>query len=254
MQNMKGEGMKTSNKILLALGVIPFIVILMMLFSFKGELDKGMEPTIRNTDYSNYHVKTYNFSDFDEIEAEGAWEVSLSGGDRFNIELRAPGDSIDKISVIEAENKLLLKSDKTSFTLYNSPKISITMPAISGLGIKGQCDVKISDFQISELDIGISGIADISGINSSVEKLSLNGSGIVNADLMAMPATNARFNYNGVYMIMMNVDGGELSGSINGPGKLIVSGNISTNTLKTENPDSVTYKPLRVKPYNMNED
>ena len=243
--------MKTSNKILLALGIIPFFVILMIIFSFRNELKKGVDEEILNVDYSNYPVQTYDFAGFDEIEAEGFWEIELAGGSRFNIELSAPEESMDELSVTASGRTLHISSKKYSFSLFNRPKISITMPGLSRMDLKGQCNVIFSDFKMSELDIVINSIANIRAINSSIENFYLSGNGALNADLNNMAVTNARFGFNGAYMIDMRVNGGELSGFLTGPGKLTIWGATSKSTLRADTSGSIIYKPFIVNPDQM---
>ena len=234
--------MKTSNKIILALGIIPFIVVLMMLFPLKSELEKEIDSTIQDVDYSKYPVKTFDFTGFDEVEAKGNWEIDLSGGDQFNIELRASDDAMEDVAVTLSEKKLMLKTDKKSFTIFDKPRIKITMPTISRLNFEGHCNIKISNFKLPVMDIGVSGVADITGTESAVEKLSLYGGGAVNLDFFEMPATNAFFNFNGVYMMKLNMDGGELSGMLNGPGSLVIEGNTSRDNIKTGGKTNIIYK------------
>lgn len=234
--------MKTSNKTLLAIGIVPFVVILIMLFSYKGELDKETSMKIQDSPWEDYTKKNYDFEDFEEIKTEGTWEIVLTGGDHFKIELEAYDDSVKRIYVTKMGKTLILSSEKKYFSLASRPKATITMPSISRLILAGQSDVNISGFNISKLDIGINGAASITGTNSSVDQLSINGNGVVHADFMSMTLTNAHLNYNGAYMIMMKIYGGELSGKLKGLGKLMVSGNISRNTIKTDSPDNIIYK------------
>lgn len=242
MQNMKGKRMKTSNKILLALGIIPFIVILMMIFSFKNELEKGVDPAILNPDYSSYAVKKYDFSGFDEIRAEGIWKIKLSGGNQFNVELRAPEELLDKVSIIKSGNELLIESEKNSFSMSGRAIISITMPSISRLYLDGQCEVEISDFNMPELGIYNNGVVGIVGRNSSVGRLSVNGNGALNVDFAHIPVTNALFNFSGVYMVKMQMNGGELLGNLHGPGKMMIEGKVSNNSIRTDGPNNIIYR------------
>ena len=226
--------MKTSNKILLGLGVAPFILIFIMLLSLKNVLDK--EPVVvQDADRSNYHTEKYDLGSFEEINAEGVWEIVLSGGDNFKIELDTPPDSLKYTSVTKQNNKLFLFSDSKHFNLFKKPRLNITLPSISVLDLKqGSYNVDISNLKLSRLNINIVGMANIKGTDSSVEELYINGNGIVSTDLAMMPVTNAYFNFNGLYRIMINMNGGEITGLLNGPGKLTVEGEISKNTVKTD--------------------
>jgi hypothetical protein len=242
MQYMKGKGMKTSNKILLVLGVIPFIIILMMIFSYRNELEKGIDPEIQSPDYSDYPARSYDFTDFNQIRIAGTWRFALSGGDKFRVEVRAPENVLEEVSVTKSENKLNIESENYSFPISNRPLITITMPTVSMLDLNGQGDVKISNFNLPALDVYIKGVIGLKGYNSSVERLSVKGDGALNIDFKDMPASNVLFVFNGAYMIEMQMNGGELAGGLKGPGKLMIEGKVSRNTVKTDNPDNITYK------------
>ena len=242
MNNMKGKGMKTSNKILVAVSIVPFIIILMMLFSFRNILDK--EPAMINQDSAktNYHTEKNDLGSFDGIRAEGIWDIVLNRGDHCRIELETPDNSTTHASVTRQGNTLVLTSNKESFSFFNRPKISITLPSISRLDLFGKYDVKISNLKISKLDINLKGVASFVGTDSSVEDFSLNGNGVLNTDFKLMPVTNAHYNFTGFYLMEMNMNGGELSGRLSGSGKLVISGHVSANKLQTNGPGNIVFK------------
>ena len=234
--------MKTSNKILLAVSIVPFIIILMMLFSFRDILDK--EPAIKKQGSANliYHTEKYDLGAFDGIRAEGIWEIDLNSGDHCMIELETPYNSANHTSVTRQGNTLVLTSDKESFSFLNIPKISITLPSISRLDLFGNYDVRVSNFKIHKLDINLKGVASFVGTDSSVEEFFLNGNGVVSMDFTLMPVTNAHYNFTGFYLMTMKITGGELTGRLSGSGKLVISGNVSANTLQTNGPGNIIFK------------
>ena len=234
--------MKTSNKILLALGIVPFIIIFIMLISLRNILDKESVVINQGIDRSNYQTENYDIGPFEEIVVKGIWEIVLTGGDQYRIELEVPPGSLKHTSVTRQGNMLLVKSERRFFSILNFPKIEITVPSISRLDLEGQTDVSISNLKLQQLDINLAGVSLIKGTEGTVKQLSFNGTGIVNADFTHMPTDNARFNFTGIYMITLKMNGGDLAGRLSGQGKMTTEGNIMSNSIVVDNPDFITYK------------
>ncbi len=232
--------MKTSNKILLAVSIVPFIIAVIMIFSWKNMLDKEPGTQPGDSARSDYVKKNYDLEGFDEIKADGIWEIHLSAGDRFKVELESFDDSIKHTSVTKSGSTLILSSKKEYFSISDRPRINITMPALSRLNLTGMYDVDISGLNDSKMSVDITGVLSLTGIDSSVGDFSFSGSGIVYADLKDMPVNNANFNFNGVYLINMLMNGGELTGRIKGPGKIITKGNIIKNSINVDAPGNFT--------------
>ena len=119
------------------------------------------------------------------------------------------------------------------------------MPSLSRLNLTGMYDVDISGLKDSKMSVDITGVLSLTGTDSSVEDFSFSGSGIVYADLKDMPVSNAHFDFNGMYFINMRMNGGELSGRIKGPGKIITKGNIINNSINVDSPGNITQLDVR---------
>ena len=84
------------------------------------------------------------------------------------------------------------------------------------------------------------GILSVSGKNSTIDQLFLKGDGVLNVAMNDVPVTSAQLNHDGVYMIKMLMNGGELKGKLDGIGIMIAAGDISENSIKVDGLGSLT--------------
>ena len=239
---MRGKQMKTKNKILLFTGVVPFIIVIMMIFSVKHTLNKETDPSLSDSERINSEKRSYDFKNFENISAEGVWDINLMYDDQFKVELVAPVNMMSEITVNKTDRTLILASKKDSYSLfsnYKKPRINITLPLISRLDIDGVANIKISEFKNTEISIFMNGVMNITGESCSIDQFSLNGTGVVNVAMNDVPVTNAHFKYSGIYNINILMNGGELTGKLDGIGKMIASGEIAENSIKVNGPGSL---------------
>lgn len=231
--------MKTKNKILLFTLIIPFIIVVMVILSiqksFKEQTDS---PTLYSEGIDSF-TKSFDFTNYENISAEGFWKINIIHGDHFEIELMAPENMLSEITVEKTGQTLVLLSKKNTFSLFSlnkRPRINITLPLISELDIEGVADILISDFNNAKASISMNGVMNVTGENCNFDQFSLSGTGVLNVSMSDVPITNAHFKYNGIYNINILMNGGELTGKLDGMGKIITSGEIAENSIKVNGP------------------
>ncbi len=233
--------MKTKNKILLFTLILPFIIVVMVILSIKKSFNDDTVPSQTYSEGIEAFKKSYDFTDFDEISAEGCWNIHLMHDDYFKIEIVAPENMLDELSVEKTGHTLLLISEKKNsysiFSFKKRPGINITLPSISKLDVKsGIADISISDFNDAEISISMEGIVSVTGKHCNFNQFSLRGDGIINIDMNDTPVANAHLEHDGIYNIMMLMDNGRLSGNLDGIGRMIASGQVSENSIKVDGP------------------
>ena len=234
--------MKTKNKIILFTLIVPFIIITIIILNIKKRLNEDMDPSLPPSEQEIAFKKSFDFDNFENISTEGFWSIHVMHGDHFQIELIAPEDIINEITVRKTENTLFLKSENNSLSLFSMNKrtrVEITLPIISELHVKGITNILISDFQNSETSIRMDGIMNAAGENCIFNKLSLSGNGVMNVSMNNLSVTNAHFKYSGIYNITMHMNGGSLSGWLDGIGKMTTSGKITENSIRVSQPGSL---------------
>lgn len=234
--------MKTKNKILLFTLILPFIIVVMVILSIKKSFNEVTVPSQTYSEGIDTFRKSLDFGDFERISAEGAWNIHLMHDDHFKIEIVAPEDMLDELSVEKTGQTLVLKSEKRMFSLFSinkRPGINITLPLISRLDIKGVADILFSDFSNTETSVSMEGIMNVTGENCNFNQFLLSGTGVMNVSMNDAPVTNAHFEYNGIYNITMLMNGGRLSGKLDGIGRMIASGEVLENSIRVNGPGTL---------------
>lgn len=232
--------MKTKNKFLLFTLILPFILVVMVIFSIKKSFNEETVPSTTTSEGIDTFKKSYDFTDFERISVEGSWNIHLMHDDHYKIEIVAPEDMVDELSVEKTGQTLVLTSEKKNtyslFSLDKKPGINITLPLISKLDVKGLANISISDFSNAETSISVEGLMNVTAKHSNFNQFSLSGDGVINVSMNDTPVTNAHFEHSGIYNIMMLMDNGRLSGNLDGIGRMIASGEVYENSIKVSGP------------------
>lgn len=231
--------MKTKNKILLFTCVIPFIIVIMMILSIKKSLNEESDPAFSYSEQKISEKISFDLKNFENISAEGFWDINLMYDDHFKVELVAPENMMSEITVEKTGQTLVLSSKKDKFSLFSikkGPQINITLPLISKLEIDGVADINISEFQNTTTSIYMNGVVNVTGENCIFDQISLNGTGVLNVSMSDVPVTNAHFKYSGMYNIIIHMNGGALTGKLDGLGNMIAWGEIAENSIKVSKP------------------
>ncbi len=150
----------------------------------------------------------YGYSDFDEIEVMGIFDLVVQQADEYSIQLDGPEREKRKYEVsvsgetleirYRSKNKLFWESD---FDLDDKVRINISMPHLTKLKIKGAGQFEIKDFDEEEMDItllgAMSGEAEIKSTNLLLDMagpmtFELNGHGnFLQADVRKMSQLRA---------------------------------------------------------------
>ena len=235
--------MKTKNKILLFTLILPFILVVMVILSINKSFNEVTVPPQTYSEGIDTFTKSLDLVGFERISAIGAWNIHLIHDDQFKIEIVAPEDMLDELSVEKTGQTLVLKSKKNTFSLFSMnkrPGINITLPIISGLDTTGVVNLLISDFSNTETSISMTGIMNYTAENCTFDQFSLNGTGILNVSMNDTPVTNAHLEYHGgIYNIRMRMNKGRLSGKLDGLGGMIVSGEVFENSIRVKGPGTM---------------
>lgn len=125
-----------------------------------------------------------SFSDFDEIEIQGLFDVRIDYGHEYAVELIGDKNEKEKYEVSQHGRTLSIsynKNSKKEFDWRNSSlaldkiKIVITTPELESLDLKGSGDVVFTNFTSNSFEISALGPVDIEGqINAEDIVITLN--------------------------------------------------------------------------------
>jgi hypothetical protein len=172
-----------------------------------------------------------DLSGFSRIDTRGVWDITLTRGPKWDITLDYPPRLKDRVDARVEGDRLLLATNR-SFGLFgfsgdNRIKATIVMPALSGLDLAGASTLNVGGFDGDSLSIKASGASKIRGQDSRYKRLDLivNGAGDVN--FSGVVADDARVVLSGAGDVTLNMNGGTLSGTVSGAGKVRYHGTVS---------------------------
>jgi len=154
-----------------------YLLIIICVFAFSCDFVVGKQEKGNGT----IETKAFNLNDFEEVSVSGSFDVELTQGPEYKVELETDANLTQYIE-INKKGKTLVISEQDGFNLRPSKnsKVRVTMPHVYDIAITGSGDIKTtSDFTETEkVDISITGSGDATlGIKAPKVDASITGSG-----------------------------------------------------------------------------
>ena len=170
---------------------------------------------------------------FDGIEVAGRWQVKVSRGDDWRVDLSYPEDLEDRIKVRLRGDRLWLEFKSGAPWNESGLPVSadIVMPELEVVEVRGAAMVEVSGFRGRRLEIDIAGAARLEGRDGRYDELELSVAGASDIDLRGIAVTDADIDLAGASNITLTMDGGALSGSMAGAGSIEYYGSVSRESV-----------------------
>ena len=173
---------------------------------------------------------------FKEVEVAGAWRVTLTRGDQWRVELPHAGETDGRVRAYVLGERLRL--GRATFIREGwrfafgeedgSPRrVDIVMPELAALELTGRAHVSLSGFRGDRLDVDIAGAVRLEGRDGRYGTLELSAAGASEIDLRGIGVKDAEVDLRGASNVLLTMDGGVLSGSTAGAGRLLYYGSVS---------------------------
>ena len=223
--------MKTSNKILLI--TLAVIFLLTAGFIITSRIFVSCEPWMEYdiADDEEYEIgdiqaQLFDLQGFDEIEVEGNWRLKIRQADSFRVEIEAPDYLMDELHVETIGSRLRLDMPRRRI---HDHKLwaNIEMPTLTRIQSDYGSSIRFDGFEIRDLDLRTNGGSHIVGENNSIKNLFVVTNGAAYIDLKDTETVNADLDLNGAGSVILNMAGGELTGSANGACRIEYYGEIS---------------------------
>lgn len=239
--------MKTSNKILVGVAAIILVIGLGLIIGIRvilhnAEGETGFIQSKPSFSAGDWIEKEYEYRDFKQVEFSGGWKAALESGKEYRIVVRLPKELEDVLEVKKRGGTLLVGTDKIYDMEGKHFEVRITMPELEALEAIGGIDARLSGFSGSTMFIEGSGGLNIVAEDCRYDDLRFETSGGTNAELRDMPVRNAHIESTGALNMVLTMEGGELSGRINGVCSLDYYGEVSNNTLSVSGVSSISHK------------
>ncbi|MCF7927810.1 MAG: DUF2807 domain-containing protein [Spirochaetales bacterium] len=230
--------MKTTGKLLIY-GLTGLIAVAVLaLIGLRLHLIGASSPVEPAADSGALISKDYRPGEFDSINIDGFWELEITRGDVSKVRIEAPENFIENLAVTATNGELSIEQEQKLFYIGMGTKnrrlrAEITLPVLRSLKITGGGDLHLSGMETENLKILLEGAGSFTAKNSRVENLTLDIRGAASVDMAGCPVTNALVDMEGAGSILLNMEGGRLSGSIEGAGSLEYTGSVLEETINT---------------------
>jgi hypothetical protein len=171
---------------------------------------------------------------FSSLSLEGAWDVSVEGGENYSVELEVSEYAADEVVVSSTGGMLRLGVDTLRIGPSLRLRASIVVPALSRIEASGGTNLELSDLNLDELTVISEGASNVEADDVELGNLVLESDGAANMDFSDAEVRNARVRISGAGNIEVNMAGGSLTGSLEGVGRLAYSGEVSEEDVEVD--------------------
>lgn len=217
--------MNLTNKILLA-----FIILLFVSFAaFRLIIHTKIELVPRDNKYGRVD-KMLAIEKFSSLEIQGRYYVHLINSDSDSIRITGSDNLVDIYTSITTKNNVLKIESKIDLTKYsNEISIWILTKELSSLHASKSAIVTIENFSGEQINLAAedSSIIICEDCRFTNSKLFLKNKAAISLD----KTQNAVVDVNDYAILFLNVDKGNVSGSVSKNVELYLSGTVNNNTV-----------------------
>ena len=158
----------------------------------------------------------YGFTNFTEISVPTVFNVTVSQGAGYSVEVFVDQAHANRIDVSQSGSRLsiaLLPGNGSIQTL----EAVVTMPALNRIDLSGVVLANLNDFDQPQMTVNVGGVSFLRGNGLSIDNLDASVSGVSRLDLGDIrPIGNASIDVSGVSQATLNMDvGSVMTGSVN---------------------------------------
>lgn len=179
--------------------------------------------------------ESYSFEEaFETVEIIGAWQVKLEAGEEYRVTVEAPEKAMNNLSVEKKGDTLQLDFDRWTAFMEGAVEATVTMPTIRRIEAEGGSKITVTGFSGDDFDLKIEGASNVKGIENSITNLTIEADGAVSIDFEQSLVTNAHIELAGAGSVDLRMNGGRLTGSIEGLGNVTYYGDVEVENISTE--------------------
>jgi len=223
--------MKLSNKIIIIALAVILGGILYVGASARimiGKAVKQGDIAFEKADLGERVKKAYDIDGFRELSASGIWDIKVSKGDGYQVILEAEERLIEDTIIDKRGRQIYLSMEEDMYVVGRQPiRVEIITPELSSVSLRGGANLTLEDFTSDSFTIESEGASNVEGRNNIFKDLMLSCEGAVNIDLKDSKTVNAEVDLEGASNVVLTMDGGSLTGEIEGVGSLEYYGDVS---------------------------
>ena len=176
-----------------------------------------------NVDFDDETVtQDFELADFDAIEIDAPFEVTIRQGDTQSVEVEVPEGLLDDLVVEVDDGRLVIDIDGSPFQFGGGDMVaSITITDLTAIDASSASEIVVPNIDVDILELDGSGASSIS-ISGTVDKLDLELSGASNADITGTSISQVTVDFSGASSGEFDENVIDIEGSISGASSLDV--------------------------------
>ena len=238
--------MKTSNKILLVAVSALVVLAVISIISMRVMVDRAAEAggNVRSLDRTfdgKMVSQEYDLENFSRLQVIGGWNLTLQSGNTYRVSITFPEELQKHVNI--GKNGEVLSLETTGLIDFRGAhfKAVVQMPDLKELRSEGGLSAVIRGFTGKTLTIASGGGVQIKAEACRYEKLSLKISGGIQGDFRDLSAEDIHINGNGAVDLDLKMNGGALTGEVNGAANIKVKGRLAQNSLQVHGVSNIEY-------------
>ena len=158
---------------------------------------------------------TFTNRDFTEILVPTTFDVNVSQGSDFSIEVFVDSLIDNRVNVSQTGSRLTIELQPGNANV-RTLEAHITMPVLDRIDLTGVSSASLYDFDQAEMTINVDGVSFLRGYDLRIDDLTADVSGVSRMDLIDIrPLGAAHIDLNGVSQATLNLAAGStLTGSV----------------------------------------
>jgi hypothetical protein len=229
---------RLSNLILLSTVLFYILIYLLLIVmtrtGIQWSLKNGTTGSAPVTDDAGEVL--YPYTDFQAIELEGRWDVSVISGSEYTVLVDMGAAKPKGTRVAKNGTTLVMKNPDKERTLT----AMIIMPTLGRVTARGDAAVSLDGFATADFSVDLSDNSRLGGANCRFGNLEIRAVKSAAADLQSVPVGSARVSLSGNTSTALLLEGGPLTGHVTGQASLDLYGTIGDDKLKTGDKARVT--------------
>ncbi|MEX0644826.1 MAG: head GIN domain-containing protein [Parvularculaceae bacterium] len=188
-------------KFFLGLMVGVFVAILIGVAAITVAFGSIDDINFSDDDDSAKISKTYELTDFDRIDIAGVYDLDVSVGGAFSVEISGPEDEMARVYARVEGGELILDQTKRENGKRNWRKrgldARITLPALSAISVSGVVDGGVVGVAAEQFRVDLSGVGDLD-LSGECGDLTANVSGVGDLNAEELKCKNVDVDVSGV--------------------------------------------------------
>ena len=225
------------------MSAVGFLALIMLVMAVNGwvalsQPDSGTTRTAANSAVvvGDQITTTLDVADFKSVDIEGRWQIELTQGGEWQVEVSHSEYLEDDVNVYVRGDRLVLSRRSSGGWWWRRTetrlKAEIVMPELTELELAGANQLDLSGFAGDRLRLEVAGANQVEGHDGRYDNLDLSVAGASEIDLGGIVVTDAKVDLPGASKVTLSMNGGILAGTMAGAGTIGYYGTVAEERVR----------------------